>query len=95
MTKQEAMAKALDLCLIAGNHLGTHKQPYWPHSETPWAEAMAKLAKYGQKETDMWNAWSLIMRASHLIRGAKIVPFQSHASPADTQRPTTPSGDGA
>lgn len=78
MTKEEAMAKALDLCLVGGNHLGTHKQDYWPGFETPWQEAMERLVpKYGVKEYDVWTAWSLIMRASHIIRGAKVIPFAS------------------
>lgn len=69
MTRDEAIREALDMCLVAGNHLGTHKADHWPPSGMDWQIAMSRLVpKYGVKEYDMWMAWSLIMRASKLMR---------------------------
>lgn len=77
MTRDEAERKALDLCLIAGNHLGTHRQPYWPHAYAGRDEAMKLITTHGMKEYDMWCAWSLIIRAGRLLRGAKIIPLHA------------------
>lgn len=78
MTNEEAARKALDMCLIAGNHLGTHKADYWPPSDANWQDAMEALVpNYGVKEYDTWTAWALIMRASKLMRGAKVISLET------------------
>lgn len=66
--------KALDLCLIGGNHLGTHKQDYWPEPDADHGPAAEMLiSKYGVKEYDIWCCWAAIMRAARLVRGAKVI----------------------
>lgn len=82
MTRDEAAAKALDMCLIAGNHLGTHKADHWPPSVTDFQVAFERLVpQYGMKEYDMWTAWALIMRASRLMRGAKVIKLTEGENP--------------
>lgn len=77
MTRDEAERKALDMCLIAGNHLATHWQDYWPAPDADRDEAMKLISTHGMKEYDMWTAWALIMRASRLVRGAKVIPLNA------------------
>lgn len=76
MTREEAIEKALDMCLIGGNHLGCHKREDWPASDADHGPALEYLvSKYGVKEYDIWCCWSALMRAAKLVRGAAIVDF--------------------
>jgi hypothetical protein len=78
MTRDEAIVKALEMCLIGGNHLGAHKQDYWPAPDTNYQDAMEKLIHaYGMKEYDMWACWASIMRAAALVRGATVVDLSA------------------
>lgn len=67
--KKVGLVDALQLCLVAGNHLGTHKKSYWPPSDADADTAMKALIKvHGMEEYDMWTAWALIMRAAAITR---------------------------